>query len=152
MRISHLSVAAGAALLTFGAGSSAVISAQPRRAPSTAPLLTLSERDIATIQTQGSGCQSSFGIGRRTLVYALGEQLIIRTAAGRQLCPIRDVQIGMGTNERASVTCAGMRISFRRTGRVRSPMGSDSGDWPATMTIQQGRTQRRLAGTMDSAC
>jgi hypothetical protein len=152
MRIAHLSVAAGAALLTFVAGSSAIISAQPRRAASTAPLLPISERDIVAMPTQASGCVSSFAIGRRTLAYAIGEQFLVRTATGRHLCRITDVQIGMGTNDRASVTCAGMQISFRRTGRVRSPMGSDSGDWPATMTIRQGRTQRVLAGNMESAC
>ena len=154
MRIAHLSVAAGAALLTFVAGSSAVISAQPRRAVSTAPLLPLSERDIAATPepTEASGCETSFTIGRRTLAYARGEQFMVRTATGRHLCRITDVQTGMGTNDRASVTCAGMQISFRRTGRVNSHMGSDSADWPATLTIRQGRTQRVLAGTMGSAC
>jgi hypothetical protein len=155
MRIAHLSVVAGAALVTFVAGSSAITSAQPRRAaPWTAPLLPLSERDIAATPEpmEASGCEARFSIGRRTLTYARGEQFMIRTASGRHLCRIPDVQIGMGTNDRASVTCAGMQISFRRTGRVRSPMGSDSGDWPATMTIRQGRTQRVFAGTMDAGC
>jgi hypothetical protein len=150
MRIAHLSYMAGAALVTFVAGAAAVTFAQPRRAPATAPLLPLSERDIAA--TGASGCEASFSVGRRTLTYAIGEQFMIRTASGRHLCRIPDVQTGMGTNDRASITCAGMQISFRRTGRVNSHMGSDSGDWPATLTIRQGRTQRVLAGTMESAC
>lgn len=154
MRSAHLSVMAGAALVTFVAGAAAVTSAQPRRASATAPLLPLSERDIVATPapTEASGCEARFTIGRRTLTYALGEQFMVRTATGRHLCRITDVQIGMGTNDQASVTCAGMQISFRRTGRVHSPMGSDSGDWPATLTIRQGRTQRVFAGTMDAGC
>ena len=152
MRIAYLSVVAGAALVTFVAGASAIGSAQPRRAApvSTAPLLPLSERDVAA--TGSAGCEASFMIGRRTLAYAIGERFTVRTAAGRQICRIPDVQTGMGTNDTATVACAGMRISFRRTGRVSSHMGSDSGDWPATMTVRHGRTQRVLAGTLGSGC
>lgn len=150
MRKAHLSVAIVAALATIGIGAS-LTSAQPRRAaPSTAPLYNLSERDIAA--AGASGCEASFMIGRRTLTYAIGERFVVRTAAGRQICRIPDVQTGMGTNDRASISCGGMQISIRRTGRVSSHMGSDSADWPATLTVRQGRTQRVLAGTMGSAC
>ena len=157
MPMAHLTVMAGAALLTFVAGSSAILTAQPRRAPSTAPLLPLSERDVvAASATPGSanasGCECTFTIGRRTLAYAAGERFMVRTAGGRQICRIQDVQTGMGTNDRATAICAGMGFSFRRTGRVHHYIDADSADWPATLTLTRGRQQRTLVGRLDCGC
>lgn len=148
MRMAHLSVAATAALVTFVAGSA--ITAQPRRAPSTAPLFPLSERDLTA--TRESGCECGFRVGRNTLVQMIGDELTIRTRAGRQVCPITDNQFSALSNGRANAACAGLRLSLRRTGPVRSMPESDSADWPAALTMGQGRARRTLAGRWGCAC
>src|SRR5689334_18697740 len=115
MRIAHLTVTAAAAVATFVIGASA-ITAQPRRAAPAAapPLLPLSDRDQNA--ARGSGCQLSFNTARSTLVYAIGHELMIRTRAGRTVCPISDAQFsalsGGGTR-----SCGGLRLTIRQTGR-----------------------------------
>ena len=148
MRMAHLSVMAAAALVTFVAGSSA-ITAQPR-APATAPLFPLSERDLSA--TRQMGCECTFRMGRRTLVQMIGDELTVRTGGGRQVCPLRDEQFSALSNGSGNVTCAGLRLSLRRTGPVSSHPESDSADWPASLTAGQGRTRRTLAGRWGCAC
>jgi hypothetical protein len=155
MRIAHLSVMAAAALISFVAGSSAIISAQPRRAPpaapaGTAPLLPLSERDLTG--TRESGCTCTFDVGRRTLVQVVGNELMLRTRAGRQVCRISDAQFSALSNGRADAACGGLRLSLRRTGRVSSHPEADSADWPASLTVGRGPTRRTLAGRFGCAC
>jgi hypothetical protein len=148
MRKAHLSVAAVAALVTFVAGSA--ITAQPRRAPSTAPLFPLSERDLTA--TRESGCECGFRVGRNTLVQMIGDELTIRTRAGRQVCPISDNQFSALSNGRGSAACAGLRLSLRPTGRVTTHMESDSAEGPAALTVSQGRVRRTLVGRWGCAC
>ncbi len=148
MRTAHLTVMAAAAIVTFVAGSSA-ITAQPRGA-ATAPLLPLSERDLTA--TRESGCECGFRIGRRTLVQMIGDELTVRTRAGRQVCRITDNQFSALSNGRGSATCAGLRLSLRPTGRVATHMESDSAEGPAALTVIQGRTRRTLAGRWGCAC
>jgi hypothetical protein len=138
-----------AALATFAAGSSA-ITAQPRRAPSTAPLYPLSERDLRA--TREMGCECSFRAGRADLARVIGNELTIRTRAGRQVCRISDDQFSALSNGRGSAACAGLRLSLRPTGRVTTHMESDSASGPAALTVGQGRTRRTLAGVWGCAC
>ena len=149
MRLTHLSVMAATALLTFVAGSSA-ITAQPRGAPATAPLHPLSERDLSA--TRESGCECSFNVGRRTLMQVIGNELNVRTAGGRRACRIRDAQFSALSNGRADAACAGLNLSLRRTGRVNAHPESDSADWTATLTVGQGRARRTIAGRYGCAC
>jgi len=148
MRIAHLPVMAAAALMTFGAGLSA-LTAQPR-APATAPLVSLSERDLSA--TRESGCECSFNIGRRTLARVIGNELTIRTGAGRQVCRISDAQFSALSDGRGNAICGGVRLSLRRTGPVRAMPESDSADWRAALTVAQGRMRRTLAGRWGCAC
>ena len=149
MRMTHLSIMAAAALGTFGLGASA-ITAQPNRAPATAPLYQLSERDLSA--TRESGCECTFRVGRRTLFQMIGDEVTIRTRAGRQTCPISADQFSALSNDRGNAACGGLRMSFRRTGRVSSHPASDSADWPSALTIGQGRARRTLAGRFGCAC
>ncbi|MGQ0660187.1 hypothetical protein [Sphingosinicella sp.] len=149
MRKAHLSVMALAALVTFVAGSS-MIAAQPRAPAATAPLLPLSERDLSA--TGESGCECSFNSGRGTLMRVIGNELTLSTRAGRQVCRISDNEFSALSNGRANVACAGLRLSLRRTGRISSHPESDSADWPASLTVGQGRLSRTLAGRFGCAC
>lgn len=150
MRIAHLSVMAAAALVTVAAGSSAVTSAQPRRAPSTAPLFPLSERDLTS--TRESGCTCTFDVGRRSLVQVIGNELMLRTSAGRQVCRISDAQFSALSNGRADTGCGGLRMSLRRTGHVSAHPESDSAAWPASLSVGHGPARRTLAGRFGCAC
>ncbi len=148
MRIAHLTVMASAALVA-GFVTSSAITAQPR-AVATAPLLPLSERDLTA--TRESGCECGFRVGRNTLVQMIGDELTIRTRAGRQVCPITDNQFSALSNGRGASACAGLRLSLRPTGRVTTHMESDSAEGPAALTVNQGRVRRTLAGRWGCAC
>ncbi|HVQ07960.1 MAG TPA: hypothetical protein VMS43_05955 [Allosphingosinicella sp.] len=155
MRNAHLSVTAAAALIGVAAAAAAVTSAQPRRAPpaapaATAPLLPLSERDLTS--TRESGCTCTFNVGRRTLVQVIGNELMLRTGAGRQVCRISDSQFSALSNGRADTACGGLRMSLRRTGRISSHPEADSADWPASLTVGRGPMRRTLAGQFGCAC
>lgn len=148
MRRSHLTVMAAAALVTFVAGSA--ITAQPRRAPSTAPLFPLSELDLGA--TRQSGCECTFRVGRRTLFRMIGDELTIRTRAGRRVCRISDEQFSAISDGSGTGACAGIRMSLRRTGPLRVSPETDSADGPASLSLSQGRIRRTLAGRWGCAC
>ena len=149
MRNAHLSIMALAALGTFVAGTSA-ITAQPRSARAAAPLLALSDRDLSS--TRESGCECTFRNGRATLARIIGNELTVRTRAGRQVCRLTETQFATLAEARGSVSCGGMRLGLRRTGRVTSHPESDSSDGPASLSLSQGRARRTLAGRWGCAC
>lgn len=153
MRRIHLTVMAAAALVTVVAGSS--ITAQPRRAPSTAPagtapLLPLSQSDLSA--TRQSGCECTFRVGRRTLFQMIGDELTVRTRAGRQVCRIPDEQFSALSDGSGTAACGGIRMSVRRTGPLRVSPETDSADGPASLSLSQGRMRRTLAGRWGCAC
>lgn len=148
MRRIHLTVMAAAALVAVVAGSA--ITAQPLRTPSTAPLFPLSERDLGA--TRQSGCECTFRVGRRTLLQMIGDELAIRTRAGRQVCRIRDEQFSALSDGNGTGACAGIRMSVRRTGPLRASPETDSADGPASLGLSQGRMRRTLAGRWGCAC
>lgn len=147
MRIAYLTIIAAAALATFVAGTTLI--AQPRRTPSTAPLFPLSERDL---ETNESGCECSFRIGRRVLVWAINDDLIIRTGGGRQVCRTNDEQFSAISDGRGTVRCAGITMTVRRTGRLIVDEPSESAEAPAALRISQGRMRRTLTGRWTCAC
>jgi len=149
MRMAHLSILALVAATIFVAGTSAIF-AQPGRAPATAPLFPLSERDLGA--TRQSGCECTFRAGRRTLFQMIGDEVTVRTRTGRQVCAISDDQFSALSNGRGIAACGGLRMSLRRTGRVSSHPEGDSADWPASLTVGQGRVRRTLAGRFGCAC
>ena len=148
MRRIHLTIMAAAALVTFVAGSA--ITAQPRRAPSTAPLFPLSDRDLGA--TRQSGCECTFRVGRLTLFQLIGDELTIRTRAGRQVCRTTDEQFSALSDGSGRAACAGIGMSVRRTGPLRVIPEADSADGPASLTLAQGRMRRTLAGRWGCAC
>ena len=148
MRMAHLTVMAAAALATFVAGSA--ITAQPRRTPSTAPLLPLSQRDLGGSREEGCGC--AFSIGRTSLVMAINNEVTIRTRGGRQVCRTTDEQFSVMGDGNGEAVCAGVRLGLRRTGPVRARPGTDSADWRAALTLGQGRMRRTLAGRYGCSC
>ena len=147
MRKAHLTVMASAALATF-AGASAII-AQPLSA-GRIPLLPLSEQDLSS--TSESGCECIFRIGRADLVRVIGNELTLRTRAGRQVCRMTDAQFSALTNGRGTARCAGMRLSLRPTGPVTAHPESDSADGPAALSLSAGRPQRWHSGRWGCAC
>jgi len=150
MARAQLTVMAVAALVTL-AGTSAII-AQPRMPPSTAPLYPLSEDDLVSNQ---HGCECTFRVGRegrRTLFRIIGDELTIRTRAGRQVCRLSDEQFSAISDGQGTGVCAGIRMSVRRSGPLVVDGPSDSADGPASLTLSQGRTRRTLAGRWGCAC
>jgi hypothetical protein len=147
MRIAHLAILAATALTVFVAGTPAIV-AQPGGA-SAAPLRALSERDMRA--AHGSGCQLTFDAGRRTLVYVIEHEFMIRTGAGRTVCRINDRQF-TALSGGSSLSCGGYRLTIRETGRSVGHQASDSASAPATLTVSgRGRpwTER---GHWGSAC
>lgn len=149
MRMAQLSVVAAAALATFVAGSAAIGTVHFPSAGRT-PLLPLSERDLNA--TRETGCECSFRVGRSTLVQMIGDELTIRTAAGRRACGISAEQFSALSNGRGTATCAGLRLSLRPTGPVTAHAESDSADGPAALSVGQGRNRRTQAGRWGCAC
>jgi hypothetical protein len=157
MRIVHGIVTASLALLMGVSGTAATLSfeaenaaALQRRAAPTAPLVTLSERDLTS--TRQMGCTCTFANAGRELVQAIGNELMVRTAAGRQVCRLTDARFQQISGATGSYVCGGVRMTLRKTGRSQSHPESDSYTTPATLTMAKGRTSRTLNGTWGCAC
>lgn len=158
MRIIHfgLVVSMGLVLTASGSAATAPLEAagqapvQKQRRAWPGPLLPLSERDLTS--TRETGCTCTFEARRSTFVQAIGNELMVRTRAGRRVCRISDAQFQRISGASGSYVCGGVRLGLRRTGRSRSHVASDSVTMPATLTARQGRTSRALAGTWGCAC
>ena len=147
MRSAHLAIIAVTAATVFVAGTSAIV-AQPGGAAR--PLLfPLSGQDQDA--ARGSGCQLSFDAGRRTLVYVIDHEFMIRTRAGRTVCRISDRQFARLSNGGAQV-CGGLRLTIRETGRSVGHMESDSASAPATLTVAGRGRPWTVRGRWGSAC
>ena len=142
MRIIHMSVVVVAGLMI---GAACVAAA----APASAPLRPLSERDMRA--ARGSGCELSFNTRRSTLVYVLDREYMIRTGAGRTVCPITDTQFAR-LSEGGSMSCGGYRITIRETGRTVTHEASDSASTPATLTVTGRGRPWTVRGTWGTAC
>src|SRR3954466_15519224 len=70
----------------MGLGQSAAVGA--RSAHASALLRPLSDSDQTA--TRESGCELVFNAGRKTLIYAIGHDFMLRTRAGRAVCRIGD--------------------------------------------------------------
>ena len=127
-------------------GRAAAASARHAAGP---PLLPVSEGDQTSLHE--SGCQLSFNTRHDTLVYAIGHSLMIRTAAGRAVCPITDRQFSAFTGG-GSRSCGGLRLAVRRTGRVTGNEASDSASFPATLTVTGRGRPWTVRGFWGTAC
>lgn len=160
MRAFHMAMAATVALGLGFAGTAASLSleaenstgsaAAQRRMQPTAPLVVLSERDLTS--TRQMGCTCTFDSGNRTLVQAIGNELMVRTRAGRQVCPLTDARFRQISGATGTYRCGGLSMTLRKTGRSQSHQESDSFTMPATLTVTQGRRSNRLNGTWGCAC
>jgi hypothetical protein len=159
MRIVQAMLTASLALLVGVSGTAATLSpeaenmgsaAAQRRMQPTAPLVTLSERDLTS--TSQTGCTCTFDSGNRTLVQAIGNELMVRTRAGRQVCRLTDARFQQISGATGTYRCGGMAMTLRRTGRSESHQESDSYTVPAALTVSQGRTSRTLNGIWGCAC
>lgn len=155
MRIIQVGLVVSMALALGVSGSAASAPLKPpavekQRRAWPGPLLPLSERDLTS--TRETGCTCTFEARNRTLAQAIGNELMVRTRAGRQVCRISDAQFQRISSASGTHACGGVRLSLRRTGRSTPHMASDSVTMPATLTARRGRTSRSLAGTWGCAC
>lgn len=160
MRIVHGVLTASLALLIGASATAASLSlegenstgsgAAQRSMQPTAPLVTLSERDLTS--TRQTGCTCSFDSGNRTLVQAIGNELMVRTRAGRQVCRLTDARFQQISGATGTYRCGGVSMTLRRTGQIDLSPETDSSSSPASLSLSQGKTNRRLNGTWGCAC
>jgi hypothetical protein len=149
-------VTASLALLVGVSGTAAALSleedstAAQRRAAPTAPLVTLSERDLTS--SKEMGCTCTFQHADRELIQAIGNELMVRTAAGRQVCRLTDARFQQISGATGTYRCGGLSMTLRKTGRSESHPESDSFTVPASLTMAKGRTSRTLNGVWGCAC
>ena len=114
------------------------------------PLQPLSEEDM--LSSTQMGCTCTFNSRNSTYLQAIGDELMVRTPAGRQLCPITDVQLQSLGQSDSDVTCAGVQMSISETGaRILSPE-SDSSSAPATLSATGDGVTGTLDGSWGCAC
>lgn len=121
-------------------------------APAAPKLYPLSDRDME--KTTESGCQYAFRTGNSTdtLVYMIGHDFMIRTPSGVKTCKVTDAQFGLIGEGKSGLTCGGVRLQVRRTGRTQANQESDSSDGAASLTVSSGRASRAVAGRWGVAC
>jgi len=135
------------------AGGSAISSQSAPIPPSGAanmPLQPLSEEDL--VSTTQIGCTCQFNSRNRTYVQAIGDEMMVRTPAGRQVCPITDAQLQSFGESDSDVPCGGVRVSIRVTGARTLDVEADSSEGPATLSASEDGTNGTLDGTWGCAC
>lgn len=144
---------AGSLSLLLGVGGVAVAAGETPQVDkqASAPLRPLTDGDQQ--RSRETGCQLSFDDARgRTLVYAIGHDLLVRTRAGLQVCRISDRQFGALSGRGGTQSCGGLRINIRRSGRVVGHQESDSASSPATLTVSGRGRPWTVRGQWGSAC
>ena len=125
------------------------IAARPAATPAL-PLRPLTEEDLTS--TTQMGCTCTFDGGNGTYLQAIGNELMVRTAAGRQVCPITDAQFQSLGKPDGDLACSGVRLSVRERGPKALHPESDSADGPATLSAVQGGASGTLEGSFGCAC
>ena len=98
--------------------------------------------------TTKMGCTCTFFSANSTYLQAIGDELMVRTHAGRQVCRISDAQFQSLGTPGSELACSGVRLSIREIGeRIASPE-TDSSEGPATLSANAGR----LDGSWGCAC
>jgi hypothetical protein len=130
--------------------------AQPRGAatlvgmPRGVPLGPLLDEDNHSEGLMGCNCMFR---GREGLYLSVIDgELMVRTPAGRQLCPITDAQLQSLGEPGGDVRCAGVRMSIRETGARVASIESDSSSAPAILSATQNGVTRTLDGDWGCAC
>jgi hypothetical protein len=99
------------------------------------------------------GCTCMFHGREGMYLSVLDGELMVRTPAGRQLCPITDPQLQSLGEPGGEVSCAGVRMSIRETGARVAEIASDSSSGPAILSAtQDDGVTGTLDGTWGCAC
>ena len=98
------------------------------------------------------GCNCRFDAREGTYLSVIDRELMLRTPAGRQLCPISDAQLQSLGEAGGSVSCAGVRMSIRETGPRDASIESDSSSAPAILSATRDGVTRTLEGDWGCAC
>jgi hypothetical protein len=98
------------------------------------------------------GCNAVFDGPEGRYLSVIDGELMVRTPAGRKLCPITDAQLQSLGEPGGEVSCAGVRIGIRETGARDSSIESDSSSAPAILSATQDGVTRTLAGDWGTAC
>jgi hypothetical protein len=139
--------------LLIGAAAAGAALAPPRAkraAPAMVRLQPLSEADL--MSTTQMGCSCSFDAKQGTLVSVIGNEMMVRTQAGRKVCPISDAEFQRISGGSGAYSCGGVGMSLRRTGKTDSDIESDSSSTPASLTLGSGATRRSVSGSWGCAC
>jgi hypothetical protein len=153
MRIIYVAMAATVALGAGFAGTAAMTSPQAepaKQARAASLLLPLSEADLTS--TKEMGCTCTMEVRNRSMIQAIGNELMVRTRAGRQVCRLTDARFQQISGATGTYRCGGLSMTLRRTGRSQSHQESDSFTVPATLTASQGRARQTLNGIWGCAC
>jgi hypothetical protein len=153
MRMVQIVVPACLTLLVGAAVAAAALApppAKPAAAAAIVRLQPLSENDLTS--TRQMGCSCSFDTKSGTLVQTIGNEFMVRTQAGRKVCPVSDAQFQRIAGGSFTYSCGGVRMSLRQTGKTSSHVESDSSSTPASLTLGAGRTLRSVSGSWGCAC
>jgi hypothetical protein len=140
--------------LIVGAAAAAAALAPPPAKPAAAAavvrLQPLSEEDL--MSTRQMGCACTFDAKQGSLIYTIGNELMVRTQAGRKVCRISDAQFQRIAGGSGTYSCGGVGMSLRLTGKTSSHVESDSSSTPASLTLGAGATRRSVSGEWGCAC
>jgi hypothetical protein len=137
-------------LILGAAAATAALAPPTAKPPAVVRLQPLSEKDM--MSTRQMGCTCTFDTKSGTLVQAIGNELMVRTQAGRKVCPISDAQFQRMAGISGTYSCGGVRMSLRQTGKTSSHMESDSSSTPASLTLGEGASRRSVSGSWGCAC
>ena len=149
MRMVQIVVPATLTLLVGAAAATAAL-APPAKPAAVVRLQPLSEADL--MSTRQMGCSCSFDSKSGTLVNTIGNELMVRTQAGRKVCRISDAQFQRIAGGSGAYSCGGVGMSLRLTGKTSSHQESDSSSTPASLTLGAGATRRSVSGSWGCAC
>jgi hypothetical protein len=149
MRMIQIVVPACLTLLVGAAAATAALG-PPAKPAAVVRLQPLSEADL--MSTRQMGCSCSFDAKQGTLVNVIGNELMVRTQAGRKVCRISDAEFQRISNGSATFSCGGVGMSLRRTGKTDTHIESDSSSTPASLTLGAGATRRSVSGSWGCAC
>ncbi|HEX8308593.1 MAG TPA: hypothetical protein VF645_09275 [Allosphingosinicella sp.] len=138
--------------LLAGAAAAAAALAPPAKPAAAAVVRLQPLSDADMMSTREMGCSCSFDTKSGTLVQAIGNELMVRTQAGRKVCRISDAQFQRIAGALGTYSCGGVRMSLRQTGKTTSHVESDSSSTPASLTLGEGRSQRSVSGSWGCAC
>lgn len=152
MRMIQIVVPASLAVMVGAAAAAAALAPAPAKpaAPAVVRLQPLSEADL--MSTRQMGCSCSFDAKQGTLVNVIGNEMMVRTQAGRKVCRISDAQFQRISGGSGSYSCGGVGMSLRLTGKTDSSIESDSSSTPASLTLGAGATRRSVGGSWGCAC